>query len=141
MLPVPAYAVDIRVGKVYICLCLPPDRILTKVKWPEGRIWVGVRGVEGRVRAEARVLLYYACHRPTRSNVGQMCLVGHGPKHGSSQRCLIIALTWQRSPVLYKGVKCVNNAARLPKGLPLSIGHPAQIPDSTLKILCAKHIG
>ena len=55
------------------------------------------------------------------------------------------SLNWT---VLYKGVKGVGNAARPPEGGPaeagdffascllLSIGRPAWIPDSLLKILC-----
>ena len=46
----------------YICLCLSLDRSWQKVKWPEGRIIVVIRGGEGRVRAEARSLLDYASH-------------------------------------------------------------------------------
>ena len=43
-------------------------------------IIVGIRGGEGRARAEARVLLVYAGHRPTKCYVGQMSLVGHEPQ-------------------------------------------------------------
>ena len=44
-----------------------------------------------------------------------MSLAGHRLKYGSRHECLIIALTEQRGPVTYKGVKCVNNAPCLPE--------------------------
>ena len=77
-----------------------------------------------------------------------MSLAGHGPKHGSRHRCLIIASTEQRGPVLSKGVKVINNAALPPEGgpaevgglsassLPWSIDRLARMPDSPLKSLC-----
>ena len=36
--------------------------------------------------------------------------------------CLIIALTWQQGPVLYKGGKGINDAARPPEGGPAEAG-------------------
>ena len=41
-----------------------------------------------------------------------MSLAGHGPKHGSRHRCLIIASTEQQGPVQCKGDKGVNTVAR-----------------------------
>ena len=42
-----------------------PDSTWHNVKWPEGRIIVGFRGVEGRTWVKARALLDYAGQRPT----------------------------------------------------------------------------
>ena len=42
-----------------------PDSTWYKVKWPEGRIKVGIRREEGWVRVEARNLLDLAGHRLT----------------------------------------------------------------------------
>ena len=76
-----------------------------------------------------------------------MSLGGHGPKSGSGNRCLIIALTGQQCPVLFKSV---HDAARPPEGdldeagsfaassLPLSIDSPAWMLDSPLKSFCTK---
>ena len=69
--------------------------------------------------------------------MGLMSLAGLEPKSGSRHMCLIIAWTGQQVPVLCKGVKGVNDAARLPEGggllalsLPLvSIPCPAQMPN------------
>ena len=51
-------------------------------------------------------------------NVGLMSLAGHGPKSGARHVCLIIALTGQQGPVLYKENKGVNDAARQTEGGP-----------------------
>ena len=74
-------------------------------------IIVGVRRWERWAKAKARALLNYAGHQHTWCYVGLMSLAGHGPKHGPGNG--------QRDPVLYKGVKCVNNAARPPEGGPV----------------------
>ena len=39
-----------------------------------------------------------------------------GPKSGSRIKCLIIAFTGSRGPVLYKGDKGVSDASRPPEG-------------------------
>ena len=54
-------------------------------------IIVGIRGGEGRTRAEARALLNNAGHQAHLVHVGLMSLAGHGLKHGSRHGCLIIA--------------------------------------------------
>ena len=71
-----------------------------------------------------------------------MSLVGLEPKSGSKHVCLLIAQTGQQGPVLYKGDKGVNVAARQHEGgpaeagglsvpsLPWSINRPARMPDS-----------
>ena len=73
-----------------------------------------------------------------------MSLAGHGPKSESRHICLIIALIGQQGPVLYKGDKGVNDAARPPEcgpaeagslpasSLPWSIDCLAWMPDSPL---------
>ena len=101
-----------------ICLCLPPDRTWHKVNDPKVDYSGGYRGGEGRARAEAWALFEYAGHRPTLYNVGLMRLVGLGPKSGARHVCLVTAQTGQQGPVLYKGDKSVNVAARPPEGGP-----------------------
>ena len=63
----------------------------TRSNDPKVQIIVEIRRRKGRVRAEARALLDYAGHRPSKCNVGLMSLAGHGSKYGSRHRCLIIA--------------------------------------------------
>ena len=103
-------------------------------------------GKEG-ARAKAWTLLVYASHRPTYCNVGLMNLSVLGPKSWSRHVCLIIALTGQQGPVLYKGNKGVNDAAHSPEGCPPTYGLKsgidantclARMPGSTQKSLCAR---
>ena len=85
---------------------------------PQGQIIVRINGGEGRAQDAARALLYSTGHRPSKCNVGQVSLDGHGHKYGSKHEYLIIAWTGQRSPMLYKSEKEVNGAARQPKSGP-----------------------
>ena len=62
---------------------------------------MGVKRGRGRAWAETRTLLDYAGHRLTSYNVSLTSLAGHGPKHESRHRRLIIAWIGPRGPVLY----------------------------------------
>ena len=72
-----------------------------------------------------------------------MSLDGLGLKSGSRNLCLIIAWTGQQGPVLYKGDKGVNVAARPLEGSPakalslqlISIPHPTRIPVGPAKAM------
>ena len=94
-----------------IYLCALPDRTI-QGQWPKVQIIEGIKGGE----IPAKALLGFAGHWSTYCNVAQMSLAGHGPKHGLWHLCLIIAETGQQCPVLYKGDKCVNEAAHPPEG-------------------------